>query len=216
MSQSQAHRKHPVERAQEWDYTGDRNDCCGGIRAAFWPRPSGHKAPADRRDPPLGVAGRGGGGPSRRRVTRHKGDSREAGRRSRSALASHLNCGYRPAAPFLPTQARPPARLSVSFLLRTGRPRSISGLRVSGIEIRAGGAGAGGCGGAARCARVGLPPPLSLALARRGPPVLRAERCPLDLRRVGRCCCCAPGRALCRRRPGSRRRSAARTPGQHG
>ncbi|XP_011379793.1 coiled-coil domain-containing protein 50 isoform X1 [Pteropus vampyrus] len=56
-------------------------------------------------------------GPSHRRVTQHKGDSREAAAGADLRSPATRNCGYRPAAPLLlPTQARPPARLSVSSL----------------------------------------------------------------------------------------------------
>lgn len=223
--------KHPVETAHRMGTTPETvTTVFCGARAAFLRNPSGHKARHRQTRPFVErEAGRGGGGTAgpqpRARVTRHKGDSREAAAGADLHSPATRNCGYRPAVPLpLPTQARLPARrpfclLSPSVLAGPG-PFPGSGYLVS---IWAGGAGAGGCGGAAGppacCAGARLPPPLSPVFARR--PALssgHARAAGLTLRRVGRCCCycCAPGRARCRRPPGSGRRRAARSPGQHG
>lgn len=186
--ESQAHRKHPVERAQEWGLHRRQKRLLWGIRAAFWPRPSGHKAPADRRDPPLG--GRQGEGAEALAAGASLGTKETAGRRpqepicARQPLELRLQTCSSPPPPHPGPPARPPFCLLSPSVLAGPGPFPGSGYSVL---IRAGGAGAGGCGGAACCARVGLPPPLSLALARRPAPSSGPERCPLDF---------APRRAL--------------------
>ncbi|XP_042089074.1 coiled-coil domain-containing protein 50 isoform X3 [Ovis aries] len=186
--ESQAHRKHPVERAQEWGLHRRQKRLLWGIRAAFWPRPSGHKAPTDRRDPPLG--GRQGEGAEALAAGESLGTKETAGRRpqepicARQPLELRLQTCSSPPPPHPGPPARPPFCLLSPSVLAGPGPFPGSGYSVL---IRAGGAGAGGCGGAACCARVGLPPPLSLALARRPAPSSGPERCPLDF---------APRRAL--------------------
>lgn len=139
-------------------------------------------------------------GPSHRRVTQHKGDSREAAAGADLRSPATRNCGYRPAVPLplpLPTQARPPAR-SLAFLsplsLRTGRPEPISRLRIFGTDQ---GWGRGsrwlrrGSWAASLVRRASLPSPLSPVSARRPAPSSGPARAVgQTLRRVGRCCCC--------------------------
>lgn len=217
--ESQAHRKHPVERAQEWGLHRRQKrllwDPCGLLTG-----PSGHKAPTDNCTRPS-LGRRQNEGAEALAAGASLGTKETAGRRpqGRSALASHLNCGYRPAAP-LPLPPRParPPRLSVSFLPPYWPARVH--FRSSGysVLIRAGARGAGGCGGGAATAAPGRSPAALVAnpctAAPPRPPGPSAAR--WTLRRVGRCCCCAPGRALCDGCREAGERSAARTPGQHG
>lgn len=126
-------------------------------------------------------------GPGRRRVTPHKGDSREAAAGADLRSPATRSCGFRPAAPLpsspLPTQARPPPAFLSPLSLRTGRRESISGLRVFGIDQ--------GQGRGSRWLRRGswaaslVRGPASLSLCRqRSPPVSllpgRALRAGLD------------------------------------
>lgn len=136
-------------------------------------RPSGHKGPTDRRDPPrIGRPGGGGtaGAPASGASHRTK---ETAGRRQRAPIFAHQPLAVAVTDLQLPSPSPPrPARrpfclLSPSVLDGPG-PFPGSGYLVS---IGAGGAGAGGCGGVAgppACgAGTGLPPPLSPALPRR-------------------------------------------------
>lgn len=188
---------------------------CGPLR-----RPAGRGTPS--KDATLGGrAQRRGRGhsaapPQARHPHKGAGGEAAAGAALRSQpLAVAVSDLQLPSPPPLPTgpARRPPFCLLSPSVLDGASPFPGSGYLVS---IRARGAGAGGCGGAAGppawCA-AGVPEALSPAAAggvpRPGPRAAGRTR-----RRVGRCSC-ARGRS-CRRRRGSGRPGAARTPARHG
>lgn len=164
----------------------------------MWPSVEVFSTPSPKTWPSVGKRqGPGAGaqrGPSLRRVTRHKGDSREAAAGADFRSPATRNCGYRPAAPLLlRNQARLPAFLS-PLSRRTGRPEPISGLRVFGIDQGRGRGSRWLLGGAAGLpawyAGASLSSPLSPVPAQRLTLLRARARFPLDF---------APRRALLQR-----------------
>lgn len=186
------------------DYTADSDDSilltpvalCGGLQDTEPPS----------KDATLGWerGGSGGaGGAPPRPQARHTAQRRQwgGGRGSRSPLASHLQLRFQtcssPPLASPPGPARPPFCLLSPAVLDGPSPFPGAGHLV---QIRAGGVGAGGCGGAAGPPAGGVAgggPSLSAFVAGSRPalallPAARAAG--RTLRRVGRCLC-ARGRA---------------------
>lgn len=142
-------------------------------------RPSGHKSPTDRRDPPwIGRQGPGAGaqrGPQSRGRRTAQSRQQGGGLGRRSSLASHSQLRLQTCSSPPPPHPGPPARLPARLPFCLLSPSVLDGpgpFPGSGylVSIGAGGARAGGCGGVAGPPAWGagtvLPPPLSLALPR--------------------------------------------------